>query len=352
MSTVKPGPRAPERLRPPLSTAVWTLAVGGPVVLALLVSTTPVPGPDAWAIPAYTLVVSTWCVVGALIATGRPGNRVGWLILCVGLATATSLIGQAWAVVSATSYDRTLPGTLAGLWLSWLFLPALAAALLFTPLLFPDGSPPTRRWWLVGLLAAVGIGAQSLGTILLPGPLESFAEVTNPTGVEGMEMIARGLVDIGGTLTLATLPLSILAAVVRFRRGTPVERQQLKWFGSSISLAAFGLLGGALLPQPLGLASWMGMTVALGLVPVSIAVAILRYRLYEIDRIISRTLAYAAVTALLAAAFVVTNLALQAVLAGATGSSTLTTAAATLVVAGLFQPVRRRVQAIVDRRFN
>ena len=164
--------------------------------------------------------------------------------------------------------------------------------------------------------------------------------------------MARLLLDVSGIVLLPCLPLAALAAALRFRRGTPTERQQLKWFGSPMALAALGLAGAATLPQPIGIACYVGMTVALGFVPVAIGIAILRYRLYDIDRLIGRTLAYAAITAILAAAFVATNLTVQALLAGVTGGATFTTAVSTLVVAGLFQPLRRRVQAPIDRRFN
>ncbi len=111
-------------------------------------------------------------------------------------------------------------------------------------------------------------------------------------------------------------------------------------------------LAATLLPQPYGQGAWIAASLSLGLVPVAIIIAILRYRLYEIDRIVSRTLSYALMTALLAAVFVGTNLGLQAIVSNATGGSTLAVAASTLVVAALFQPVRRRIQAQVDRRFN
>ena len=121
----------------------------------------------------------------------------------------------------------------------------------------------------------------------------------------------------------------------------------------AMGLAALGLAGAATLPQPIGIACYMVMTIALGLVPVAIGMSILRYRLYDIDRLIGRTVAYATIAAVLAAAFVATIPSiLQALLANVTGGDTFTTAASTLLVAGLFQPLRRRVQAPIDRRFN
>ena len=331
---------------------VWLAAVGAPLLLAVVISTAPIDGPDAWAIPTYTAVVASWCLVGAVIATRQPRHRMGWLILGVGLATTISLLGQSWALLSLRAFGGSLPGTMIGAWLTWLFLSGLAVALLFVPLLFPDGALPSARWRPVMLLAAAAVVTQALGTIVLPGPVSDMGEFLNPTGVPGLADVGQVMIDVGGLALLLCLPFSVLAPIVRFRRGSAVERQQLKWFGSASGLAALGILGATTLPQPLGVLSWMAMTVAIGLVPVAIAVAILRYRLFDIDRLISRTVAYAIVTAVLALTFVVTNVALQAVLADLTGSSTLVTAAATLVVAALFQPLRRQVQRTVDRRFD
>jgi MFS family permease len=335
--------------------AVLTIAIGAPLILTLLVVMVVLWSPpmnDGWAFSAYTAVVATWSLVGALIVTRRPGNRVGWLILAIGVTVAASLVGQSWGTMSVTQHGGTLPGTTFGAWLQWLFVPALAAALLFVPLLFPDGAPPSPRWRLVGLAAAVAIAMQAIGTILLPGESDMLPGFDNPTGIADLEPIAGLAIDLGGLLLIVCLPLCMLAAVVRFRRGSVVERQQLKWYGAAMGLAGLGLIGATTLPQPLGQACWVGMTIAVGLVPVAIAVAILRYRLFDIDRLISRTLAYAVITALLAFTFLVTNLALQALLAGVTGSSALVTALATLIVAGLFRPLRRRIQGAVDRRFN
>ncbi len=164
-------------------------------------------------------------------------------------------------------------------------------------------------------MASGAIGAQALGTILLPGPIPDMGRVQNPTGVPALASIAQTLIEAGSIALLACLPFSVLAPVVRFRRGRAVERQQLKWFGSASGLAAICLFVAATVPPPFAVPSWMVMTVAVGFVPVVIAVAILRYRLFEIDRLISRTVAYAIVTAVLALTFVVTNVALQAILA-------------------------------------
>jgi hypothetical protein len=344
-------PASARRMPALLAAIPWAIAVLGPLAMVLIFVQLPPSDEDAWAFPAYTAVATTWLVVGAVVVTRRPDHRVGWLLWLIGFLTVVSLLGQLWAQLSHFLYDDRLPGTVLGLWLSWLFVVALALALVLVPLHFPDGRLPSRRWRVVLLAALVGIAALGIGQIVRPGPIGGYA-VANPTGIEGLGGLAQTLSDGGGMLLLLSLPACVAAPVVRFRRGTRNERAQLKWFGSAMGLAAAGLIGATILPQPFGQASYIGMTVALGLVPVAIAIAILRYRLFEIDRLIGRTLAYAIVTAVLAAAFLSTNLALQAVLAGTTGSSTLVVAMSTLVVAGIFQPVRRAVQRVVDRRFN
>jgi hypothetical protein len=155
---------------------------------------------------------------------------------------------------------------------------------------------------------------------------------------------------------VALLVPGVVAMVVRFRRSSGIQRLQMRWLVASIAaiLAAivFGLSTLAVVGDAVGGFVWVPAVLAYPTLPVAIYIAISRHGLYAIDRVISRTIAYAAVTAILAAAFVATNLVLQALLADATGGSTLTTAAATLVVAALFQPIRRRVQAPIDRRFN
>ena len=330
------------------------LSIGLPALMVAAIPLLPVfEHRDGWALFAYPGVVSTWAAMGAVIVVRRPDNLVGWLLWIVGVGLAVSLVGQSWGYISATRADGTLPGTIAGAWLSWLFTPMLALALTVPPLLFPDGRLLSRRWLVVLVIAVAAAAGLAVGTIVKPGQLEFAAlSIENPTGIPALDSVARGLMDVSGVVLLPCLVLAALAAALRFRHGTPIERQQLKWFGSAMGLAALGLVGAATLPQPIGIACYVVTTIALAFVPVAIGIAILRYRLYDIDRLIGRTLAYTAVTALLATAFVGTNLALQGLLADVTGGETLTTALATLMVAGLFQPLRRRVQEPIDRRFN
>ena len=336
----------------PAANVVWLLAVGVPVGILALVVASPTPVQDAWAIPLYSGIVATWGLVGALLVTRRPDNRVGWVLFAVGLGIGLALLGQLWTYLSLARFEGSLPGTGAGAVLGLLFQPSFFLVML-VPLLFPDGRLMSRRWAVVAALLLLSAAATLIGGLTKPGPVEGMPLVENPLGMPALGELPQALIDLGGTGALVCIPAGILAAVLRYRRGTTVERKQLKWFGSVLVLSFTMFLGATLLPQPFGQWAWIVASASIGLVPVAIGIAILRYRLYEIDRIVSRTLSYALVTALLAAAFVATNLALQAVLVDATGGgTTLTTAAATLVVAALFQPVRRRIQRPIDRRFN
>jgi hypothetical protein len=220
------------------------------------------------------------------------------------------------------------------------------------PLLFPDGKVMSRRWGAVAVLLLVSATMTFVGALVRPGELEGMPGFENPLGMPALGGLPQGMVDLAGIGALACIPAGIVAAILRYRRGTAVERKQLKWFGSVLVFAFSMFFGAATLPQPYGQWAWVVASLTIGLIPLAIGIAVLRYRLYAIDRIVSRTLSYALVTGILAAAFLGTNLALQAVVSGATGGSTLTIAASTLVVAALFQPLRRRIQAPIDRRFN
>ena len=335
----------------PVAAAIWALAVGIPLAMGALVLVVPLPEEDAWAIPLYLLIVASWGMAGAFLVTRRPENRVGWVLLAVGLGIGASLVAQLWAQLSLTSHGGSLPGTALASGLSIVFYPSLYLVML-VPLLFPDGRAMSRAWGAVAALLLVAAGMTFVGSLVRPGDLENMPGVANPAGVPGLEDAAQLLIEIGGIVSLLCLPAGIVAAILRYRRGTAVERKQLKWFGSVLVLAFSAFFAATLLPQPYGQWAWIVASLCMGLIPIAIGIAILRYRLYEIDRIVSRTIGWAIVSGLLAAVFVAVVVGLQAVLAPVTEDSTLAVAASTVVAAAVFQPVRSRVQRVVDRRFN
>jgi hypothetical protein len=293
--------------------------------------------------------------VGAILALRRPGNVIGLVLIVAGLLIVQTFLGFILGAVipGAGNAGSTLAGLL-GLVGGLGITPTLIVAGPLLAVLFPEGHLPGPRWrWPVGAIAGM-LALSTLLTLVRPGPInEGLA--TNPLGITGVAWL-EAVTPVGGTLgsiaLLASLALALAAVVTRYRRSASERREQLKWFVAANALVAIflslSLADGATDPTAfdvLGVAS-------LSLPPIAVGIAILRYRLYEIDRLISRTLSYSGVTITLALVFVAGVLGLQAVLDPLTGGNTVAVAASTLIVAALFQPLRRRVQRIVDRRFN
>jgi hypothetical protein len=295
------------------------------------------------------LVFFVLAVVGALIASRLPANPIGWVLL--GTVTAVGLSGAADGYV-ALSLDRGREGGLvpwAAEYSDDVFV-AFFAMVFFSLLLFPDGRLLTRRWRIVLWAGTAGLGLCTLGVVLLPGQIENHPELTNPAGID--KAVAEWLFLCGFTLFAVALVAAGMSIVLRFRRARGIERQQL----TVLLAAGVGGVSAFIVGVLVTLAGWEELGIAatmLGVltIPVAIAVAMLRYRLYEIDRLISRSLTYGLVTAILVAAYVGLVLAGQAVFSSFAGGSDLAIAGSTLVVAALFLPLRSRVQRVVDRRF-
>jgi MFS family permease len=305
---------------------------------------------QGWLLATLTLPFS---FVGALIIARRPGNRIGQLLLC-GAMSFAALLAVGGYVYQGWELGRDLPGLAWAAWVSnWVWMPALVASLLLL-LLYPNGRLPSRRWRPV----AVAVLAWSV--------LVTLVLVLYPDAVGGGPRPAIGLQGAAGDLLrrflsspltpippMAFLIAGALALGLRVRRSRGDERQQVKWLAYAATLVAFMfVLSG------LPVTAWLGDVIATLLwlavwgIPVTIGVAILKYRLYDIDRLISRTLAYAVLTAALGLVYVTGVFVLGRLLDPADGQSELAVAATTLGVAALFQPLRRRVQVAVDRRFN
>ena len=313
------------------------------------------------AIYAVLGLVST-ATVGALVASRRPRNPVGWLLLAFGLLVVVSLVAVGYVAYGLLARPGALPATDAAVVLVYALndsgapVPVLALALLLTP----TGSLPSRRWrWLGFALAAVAV-ASVIGGPFNHRPLEPPLEsVTSPLGIDlaASSPTVRLLYEVVGGVLSVAFPLVIVAAtgslVMRFWRARGVERQQLRWVALAAALVPVAVLVAIAASTIGGPAADTVVTFAIGtvswLVPLALGAAVLRYRLYDLDRIISRTLAYGLVTLLLGGGYAAVVLLLGRLLGR---SSSLAVAGATLAVAALFQPVRRRVQAVVDRRFN
>ncbi|GAC1331706.1 MAG: hypothetical protein NVSMB13_20090 [Mycobacteriales bacterium] len=284
-------------------------------------------------------------LVGALVASRRPDNRVGWLMCAIGLVVAAEmLIGEYTAWCLSTGRSGT-PGLVWVAWVNeWLWVPPFTSVLTLVLLLFPDGRLPSPRWRPVVAVAAVGICGLSVSVALHPGPLVDFPVFANP--IIGPAVLRTASGAAGAAVAVSALA-GIAALLGRFVRARGVERQQVKWFAFA-AFAAVVEVAVAVNLNAHSVISAVAQFVAVGALPAAMGLAILRYRLYDIDRIISRTVSYALVSALLAAVYVGVVTALGQLV----GGSSLSVAAATLAVAALFQPVRRRVQGVLDRRFN
>jgi MFS family permease len=286
--------------------------------------------------------------VGALLAWKRPGNPIGWLLSAAGLACA---VGGAVGLLLA-HFSRTL--TLAN-WLGCCFLLGFGLCVLVV-LMFPTGNLASRRWRPVAYTAWVALTAWVLGCAFAPTIFTVSPSMRNPLGVTGLAGdIFKGMALVGAMLIAATGLAAIVSLAFRYRRAGTAERAQLKWLVYAAAVIVVALLASVLATQILGPGTGTGnLQNALGsgavaLIPVAIGIAVLRYRLYDIDRIISRTVSYAIITGLLVGVYAGLVLLATQVLGI---HSAVAVAAATLAAAALFAPVRRRVQRRVDRRFN
>jgi hypothetical protein len=295
---------------------------------------------------------SAFMVVGALIVAHRPGNLIGWLFSASALLAVTAQLAGQYAVYAYVTRPGSLPRAALAAWYgSWPWFLVLALTLIFPPLLFPTGRLLSPRWrpvaWLAGVTTAVLTALSSLRTDLDIGAGQVIA---NPIGVAAVGTPEESPVGLALTILLVVLAAAAFGSLVlRFRRSRGEERQQLKWFTYASALLPLALLGD-LLPAAVG-----GLFYAVPVVflPIAAGIAILRHRLYDIDRLINRTLVYGLLTAILGLLYAGAVLLLGNLFGGIGGQPPgWAVAGITLVVAALFQPVRHRIQRVVDRRFN
>jgi hypothetical protein len=289
---------------------------------------------------------------GALVVARQPSQPIGWILCVCGLTGALASFAPEYAIYGLRSHPG-VPGAALAAWLTYMsFLVVVPLTALL--LLFPGGRPPSRRWRVVLWASGIGAAASVVGALsLLPHggmALLSSSDAPEPMGIAGV------IFTVGFALVLLSLLPAIASLVVRFRRSSGVEREQLKWLVYTVVVVVvvlFLLLSG-LLPIDLSeLALDLVAALLLALVPVSMGIAILQHRLYEIDRLINRTLVYGLLTAVLAAVYASIVLVLGQLLGGLEAEPPgWVVAGATLAVAAMFRPARRRIQQVVDRRFN
>ena len=332
-----------------------TLLLFATITVVMIVATlSPGFGMDA-STAGFLFLICVWAFVqssvGTAIAWRRPENRIGRLMQLTSPLIVSVFIGfLLGAIRYLTDGPSDLLGGIAAWWGGTMLFPILFLAFPALALLFPDGRLPSPAFR-YPLMAIVAVIALAVVPSALARPQVNEGLPNNPFGIVDVPVdVLRLLVSAGGLALVAGMAMAIVAVIVRWRRGSVLERAQLKWLLAPLTLGviSFGFAFDSGYTDASDLVSFVSAL----LVPISVGIAVLRYRLYEIDRLISRTVSWASVSGALVAVFVVGVVAMQALLAGVTQGETLAVAASTLLAAALFQPLRRRVQAIVDRRFD
>ena len=334
-------------------TVAWALwaATASLVAGALVLGLANRPEVPLFDIPFHVISL-TFATLGTLISSRRPGNVMGWIFLATGVFGGVQIFFGQYANVALASDGSSLPGGALAAWLAMLAQNSFPISIIFLVLMFPDGRLPSHRWrplaWAMGIFLAVTLVVGALS----PGPFLEFPSASNPFGVDwaqpsGAILLAGGL---GGLICVVA---TLLSLIVRFYFSRGEKRLQLKWFtyaavvGLSTPLLLSSFAPG--LFQVLGQIAW---TLGFLSLPASAGVAILKYRLYDIDIIINRTLVYGPLTVMLAAVYVGGVLVLQYTFRTLMGSgSQLSIVASTLLIAALFNPMRRRVQNFIDHLF-
>jgi hypothetical protein len=335
----------------------WFLGTVAAILIAgaLWVSAT-APGPsELFGVVTLGLVMAGFSTVGALVVSRHPSNLIGWIFCAVGLISAANGFAEAYTRRAFTLAPGSLAGGILAAWAqNWLWIPLIGVTATFSLLFFPNGRLPSPRWRPIAWTSTAAIAATTFG--FFAGPLEdeltaSITTYTNPIGLTGAAGRAAEVVGLAGFgLLLGSALASIASLVVRFRHVSQMERQQIKWFAFGGSMLGLTVVVGSALWQVSPIARLL-VPASLLLAPASAGIAILRYRLYDIDRIINRAVVYGALTAALGLAYLGIVTLLQQLLRPLTGTSHLAVAGSTLAVAALFRPARARVQVFIDQRF-
>jgi hypothetical protein len=296
----------------------------------------------------FPLGVTLCAVVGGLVASRRPANPVGWFFLGIGGCMAITIVAAEYATYG-------LPGAQAMAWLqSWLWVPGVMLLLCFLPLYFPNGRLVSRRWrWVVRLALFSCVTGAALFA-LRPGQMP-YMGVDNPLGIEALRSVSDLLEPVYLALYFFLWFASAASLVVRFRRSGSLERQQIKWLAfAALAVPVWFLTNAPIEAAVPNLFQVVDALIFSAVIPVTAGVAILRYRLYDIDVVINRTLVYGSLTAMLVALYWGGVATIQVIFRALTGQEQqpqLAIVVSTLVIAALFNPLRRRIQGFIDRRF-
>ena len=306
-----------------------------------------------WWLGNATVVVDV--TVGAIVASRRPENPVGWLLCLFGVAVGTSSFASQYAIYALLAQPDSLPAGEAMAWIAAWQLPVIIGLQVSYLLLFPNGRLPSGRWrplaWLIVAFVVVGVVLSAFASDAYLGSLDP---IRNPLGIEGFTYFWKALLYTVSPLLFSAVAFSVF---VRLRRAVGVERQQIKWFAYAAAIFAMSTILNVVIiaidtPRWSEWANVVIFSVAGTTIPIAMGIAILRHRLYDIDVLINRTLVYGSLTATLVAAYFGGIVVLQRLFVALTGEkSTLAIVASTLLIAALFNPLRRRTQSFVDRRF-
>jgi hypothetical protein len=338
-----------------LSFVLTTLSL---LLLALSLESPGVHIYDYWA--EDTVVTLAFSTIGAIIVSHRPEHPIGWLFCVMGLLAGIDHFCGAYAIYALLAHSGALPAGEAGAWVrSWVWVLYIGVGM-FLVSLFPDGRLPSRRWRPFAWSVVTVVFLSAIALAFSPGPVDGLGPIENPLGIEllgfAREVDVADVVDV-----LLFVPLASAAAgslLVRLRRSRGVERQQVKWFAYAEVILVIGTITAFIISDARSVPWWVPsvgfLLTMVGIAgwPIGVAIAILKHRLYDIDLLINRTLVYGSLTVTLVALYFGGIVVLQRVFVILTGQqSTLAVVASTLAIAGLFVPLRRRVQGFVERRF-
>jgi heme/copper-type cytochrome/quinol oxidase subunit 2 len=292
--------------------------------------------------------------IGALIVSRRPNNVIGWLFVVSGVLWGIYVLADIYTVYGTMAEPGSLPAIQFSAWMTtWPGTANLLAIVTLLPLLFPNGRALSPRWRPVVWLNIAALAGLMIVSAVEPGQVDDYPGTVNPLGIESFSRFIHIVLETCIWVLLVLIVVAAVSCIIRFRRSTGEERQQLEWFTYAAAMAVFGFIAVIILSN-FGVADiWLGIvgfTAVMG-IPVATGIAILKYRLYAIDLIINRTLVYSVLTALLALVYAGSVILLQQVLSPFVNGSNGAIAGSTLLVAALFQPARTRVQGSVDRRF-
>jgi hypothetical protein len=298
----------------------------------------------------------TFTSVGILLGIRVPRNPIGWLFIFVGLCSSVTFFVDEYSNYGLFKNQDSIPGVELSAWVaSWAWVPLIGIASVFLTHLFPDGRSIGPVWRRIALAGGAGIAVATIATALQPGPLEEFPGIENPLGIAGARDSLGVVSDLGLSVMAFAAASGAVSQFVRYRRSPEDERHQIKWFMAAAAVVALTFVLVGLAPGDRALAQVIETTFifAISLIPVATGIAVLRYRLYDIDELINRTLVYVPLTAGLAGVFVAVTGLIRAVFTELTNTgSDAAIAFSTLLVVALLTPAKNQLQALVDRHFK